>query len=234
MSFSPSPVSILVVVPAHNEEDSIGQTIESVQNASLRTFGDLNHICMIVVCDSCTDRTQSVAEAQLSGTTSLVTSVSFRNVGMSRDHGVKVGLAMHNRAFWIAFTDADTRVDADWLTRQVHSHAQGHDGYFGRVKFDRAGDLLMDFGLRYDTQTHKRIHGANMGLSTTAYLCVGGIPRLTAHEDKVLAESLEEQGFDLKWDEIATVHTSARTVGRAPEGFAATLKRFAQSYVLAM
>ncbi|RZA13796.1 MAG: glycosyltransferase family 2 protein, partial [Proteobacteria bacterium] len=110
MQLSPSPVEILVVVPAHNEEETIGKTIESIQKAGLKTFGDLSSICVIVVCDSCTDSTEVVAKDRLSGTTSLVTSVSFRNVGMSRDHGVKLGLALHPHAFWIAFTDADTLV----------------------------------------------------------------------------------------------------------------------------
>jgi hypothetical protein len=66
-----------------------------------------------------------------------------------------------------------------------------------------------------------------MGISWPAFEKVGGIPWLAAHEDRGLVERLEKTGCPISWSTRASVWTSTRMKGRAPEGFASTLAHFA-------
>lgn len=225
-----SPINILIVVPACNEEDSIADTISSIRHSIAHCSEAHLNATILVVCDSCEDDTYSEAERALEGCASLVVKVNFRNVGRTRDWGVRLGLNHQADTDWIAFTDADSLVLADWMSRQVEAYRRGYDAFFGRVQFDSSSPLLEQFRSNYQTQTHRYIHGANMGLSLSAFLKVGGIPLLRAHEDKFLVDRLEEQNLNLFWDSSEAVQTSVRMEGRAPEGFAATLSQFAQSY----
>lgn len=225
-----SEVSCLVVIPAYNEEELISQTLIHLK-AALKSR--LEQCFVLVVCDSCADHTAEVARKFLTDFPSAVLEVEFQSVGAAREFGVRVGLQLRPDVGWLAFTDADTLVGEDWLSRQLELHYRGIDAYFGRVGFESDTEILKKFAEAYEQQTLRRVHGANMGLSVESYAQVGGIPRIAAHEDRVLSERLESAGFNLYWDERATVITSNRTDGRAPEGFAATLKRFAQANVLA-
>lgn len=224
-------VPCLIVIPARNEEETIVEAISHVKKAlhEARQKGFL-----VVVCDSCTDRTRDLAASALRGTEGLVIEAAYENVGAARDWGTQVGLEYFPETRWVAFTDADTYVDPDWLSRQVTLFNLGWEAYFGRVAFDATTDLLRKFAEAYHLQTHKRVHGANMGLSRLAYQKAGGVPRLSAHEDRVLSEILDAAGSRIYWDETPTVKTSIRMEGRAPEGFAVTLNRFAQANVLAI
>ncbi len=221
-------MSVLIVVPAHNEEDSIAASLEAIRGALCVAGAPDGTI--VVVCDSCTDGTVGAALAALDGTDHLVVEVDYRNVGAARDYGVRYGLEMKPETQWIAFTDADSSVSPTWIARQWAIHLFGYDAYCGRVSFDRSNSLLAAFWQRYETQTEDRIHGANMGLSVEAYRAVNGIPHLCAHEDRTLVDNLQTKGKTIFWDADVTVATSTRIVGRAPEGFAATLQKFSQFF----
>jgi glycosyltransferase involved in cell wall biosynthesis len=225
-----TPINILIVVPACNEEESIADTIASIRLSITKCSEACLNTTIVVVCDSCEDQTYLEAKKALYGCSSIVAKVNFRNVGKTRDWGVRLGLNSQTDTNWIAFTDADSLVLSDWMSRQVQAYQCGYDAFFGRVQFESSSPILEKFRSNYKTQTHRYIHGANMGLSLSAFLEVGGIPLLSAHEDKFLVDRLEEKNLSLFWDSNEAVQTSVRMEGRAPEGFAATLSLFAQSF----
>lgn len=226
--------AFMIIVPAHNEEETIGDTLRSIRSSIKRNFLDERRVMTVVVCDSCTDRTAAIARTVLVGSRSLVVEEEFRNVGMAREFGARRGSELFPEVQWLVFTDADTLVGANWLRAHQRAFKGGYDAYCGRVEFEVSSPILQDFAHLYTIQTHKRIHGANLGIKAEAYWTVGGMPKLACHEDKVLVETLESHGYLVQWEEKPTVRTSVRLEGRAPEGFAATLKRFAQSRVLAI
>jgi len=75
------------------------------------------------------------------------------------------------------------------------------------------------------------VHGANLGFSAHAYSVVGGMPAIETGEDQALWKALDEGGFRLMAADDLAVVTSGRMVGRAPDGFAGLLGRFASLHV---
>jgi hypothetical protein len=75
------------------------------------------------------------------------------------------------------------------------------------------------------------VHGANLGLTPDAYRATGGFPPRATGEDVALVAALDRTGLRVLRDRAHPVVTSARTEGRAPDGFAAHLRGLAR-YVI--
>jgi len=209
-----------VVIPAHNEAALIGPCVHSVQVAAAHPQLAGERVLIVVVADSCSDSTEAIAVSL----GALVLSTFKRNVGSARDLGARLIVA--HEARWLAFTDADTTVPADWLVQQLECATDAVCGVI--TVSDWAGhhvETKADFlGTYRDVEGHRHIHGANLGLSAAAYASVGGFQPLTFNEDVALVEALTKSGFSIAWTNKVRVATSARTSARAPCGFGATLR----------
>ncbi|MDI2034685.1 glycosyltransferase [Paenarthrobacter nitroguajacolicus] len=226
---------VAVVMPAHNEDQHIGKAL-----AALRTAADVlqrEHpevpARITVVLDSCTDRSAEIAAAYVAGDSRFSSvNVTLRNAGASRGFGIRSALASRHpldaASIWFANTDADSVVPANWLSRQVELANHGADAILGSVEPDPedVDPALLERWLELHPfrEDHQHIYGANFGVRGSAYLAVGGFPRLRAHEDKVLVERLRGRGFRVVATDTIRVLTSGRTHARAPEGFAAYLR----------
>ena len=83
-----------IIVPSHNGENHIEKCLNSIKS---QQFTDYE---LIVVCDSCTDKTEEIAKKY----TSNVYSVNYKRDGLTRNVGLD-----HARGEWILFLDDD-----DW------------------------------------------------------------------------------------------------------------------------
>jgi hypothetical protein len=151
--------------------------------------------------------------------------VNSRNVGAARIAGA--ALALRSGARWLASTDADSRVAPDSLSTQL---GLAHDAVCGTVAVEDWGSYGASMQRHYDaTYTdadgHHHIHGANLGVSATAYRRAGGFRPLPSSEDVALVEDLRTTGASIAWSAAPRVVTSARRAFRAPAGFGATLLR---------
>jgi glycosyltransferase involved in cell wall biosynthesis len=86
-----------VIIPARNEERYLGRTLESVKNNVIRGIVEI-----IVVCDSCNDKTADVAK-RFSGV--KIYSVRARKPSVARNEGAK-----HATSDNYIFLDADTTI----------------------------------------------------------------------------------------------------------------------------
>ena len=209
-----------VIVPAHNEEALIGRCLSALNVAA--SHPDLNgeEVRVLVVLDACTDAT--AARAAL---LAQVLPIEARNVGVARAAGAAAAIAQGAR--WLAFTDADSEVAPCWLARQL---AFGADAVCGVVAVDDWGEHSATARDAYedhyvDAENHSHVHGANLGVSTEAYLRAGGFPPLRSSEDVALVRRLSAIGATIARTSTVRVRTSARRVARAPEGFADFLCR---------
>ena len=158
--------------------------------------------------------------------------LASRNVGAARAAGAAQLLALGAR--WLAFSDADTRVSPGWLAAQL---ALDVDVVCGTVAVDDwsphrddADALRRHFGRSYtDADGHRHIHGANLGVSASAYVRAGGFEPLACSEDVALVAALERCGARFAWSSAPRVVTSARQNARASGGFGDTLLRYAAS-----
>jgi glycosyltransferase involved in cell wall biosynthesis len=221
---------ICIVIPAHNEEQVIGETVRAARLAASDARLGGERVEIVVVLDGCTDATS--VHATRAGARTV--SIRARNVGVARAVGAEAGLAMGAR--WLAFTDADTQVSASWLVDQLVLDADAVCGCVGIQDWSshglHAGWLRAHFLRTYsDADGHRHIHGANLGVSAFAYRRAGGFRHLACNEDVELVRALERSGARIAWSAKPRVVTSARREGRARGGFADALVNAIASHI---
>lgn len=228
---------IAVVIPAHNEADSIADCVTAIARASevLQAYLTKNHfpqlqVTVITVLDSCSDDTQIIMEKlQVEIPNLQYLTCDFRCVGKVRALGVSH--AIKEGADWIACTDADSHVSENWLVAQFE-HLQVAclknkpcEMICGVVSVDDWSHLSEITKEKYlahyqDQMNHRHIHGANLCFSAKCYEKVGGFSDLACHEDVDLVKKFDAQNFNIIWSNQVRVTTSSRLEARAKEGFA--------------
>lgn len=213
-----------VVVPAHQEEASIGACLESIRVAGgdPRLGGEA--VVVVVALDACSDGTREVALAH----GAVVVTLACRNVGMARALGAKRALDLG--AHWLAFTDADSRVAPDWLSAQLGQRADAVCGTIQVLDWGTYDERLQrqHEATYVDADGHRHIHGANLGMTAAAYRVAGGFQPLVSSEDVALVKALSDSGASIAWSAAPRVVTSARRHYRAPGGFGEALARVEQ------
>ena len=108
-----------VIVPAYNAEDRIEKLLRSIQEQSFTDYE------LIVVCDSCTDRTAEIARKY----TDKVYEVDYHQDGQTRNYGLD-----HAQGTWVLFADDD-----DWFM---------HEFVFGMIAsvVGKHGEDILAFG----------------------------------------------------------------------------------------
>ncbi len=220
-----------VVVPARNEADRLPRCLNALMAAdSFLRAGDagVNATRMVVVLDRCTDASESLL-ADWPAFEVLISDEG--NVGAARAAGIDHLLADHAdkrpRPDWIACTDADSAVPADWLVTQLRHAGDDTDLLLGLVSPDPAelsAHLLRRWKAAHHlADGHHHVHGANLGVRTAMYRQVGGFQPVAVHEDVMLADRIALMGGRVVRTASSPVLTSARTTGRAPGGMAGYL-----------
>ena len=208
-----------VVIPARDEEQLIGAALHAVDRAARRVALDVR---VIVVADRCTDSTADIARRLGAEVIELD---GEGGVGRARAVGSDRALALG--ADWLAHTDADSTVPANWLVEHCHRAERGADVVIGTVR-PRFTDLSAHH-IRAWLTTHPRgqslghVHGANLGIRSSAYVVAGGFHPLLEHEDVELVERLRAVGRMVETD-VAEVITSGRRWGRTGGGYAGYLR----------
>lgn len=226
----PEPRVVCVVVPAHDEERLLPETLRALGVARGAAEVDVE---IVVVANGCTDRTVEVAR----DLDVAVIELDGANVGAARAAGFDQALSQHGghlSEVWFATTDADSRVPAGWFGAHRAAAISGADALLGTVvltEHDRreATEWADAYDLRSRRDaTHGHVHGANLGISALAYHLVGGFRSLSVGEDADLIGRLSAIGGTLSWSLELPVTTSARRTGRAPDGVAADIARALQ------
>lgn len=221
---------VVVVVPAHNEVEALPGCLRSVRVAANRLPVPA---LVVVVLDACDDGSAELAGKYGPGVHFV--EVDERNVGAARSAGfdyAKSVVGVPESRCWYASTDADCRVDPDWLVRQTAADA---DMVLGVVRVPVWRHLPREVAQRYlrayqqKGPHHNHIHGANLGCRADAYRRVGGFAALKTGEDVDLVAKFEQRGYRINRDARLSVATSDRTSGRAPGGFADHLKRLSHA-----
>ncbi len=218
-------------IPAHDEQAHIGACLDALLLAACHPSLNGEAVAVHVVLDACGDATIDIVRRHAAAFAASQVALSWSSidagqVGVARAAGAQALLAQGAR--WLAFTDADTRVSAEWLAAQL---ALDVDVVCGSVAVDDwsphgdAADMLREHFARtyHDRDGHRHIHGANLGVSAAAYLAAGGFAAVGCHEDVLLVKALQDYGASFAWSAQPRVFTSARTDARASGGFGDTL-----------
>lgn len=213
---------VVVVIPARNEEELITACLRSIVVAAR----GIPHVSITVAADSCTDRTIAIAEDF-----ATVIDLDARSVGTARRLGVERAISAVRfplSSVWIANTDADSTVPANWLSHQIDLANSGADAVVGTVR-PSAGDLTAaqwtEWHATHDAgQALGHVHGANLGIRASSYLAAGGFPTVDEHEDNDLVHRLRSASFEISASDQCEVVTSGRRMGRTPGGYARYLR----------
>lgn len=232
-----------VVVPARDEASLVGACVRAVDLALRRLpAGIARAVC--VVADRCGDATADVVRTAFGEVPGVVVvSRSARTVGEVRDLGVArvraaLGSPAPSRTLLLS-TDADTRVTPGWARAHLARARQGYHAVAGTAELAEPFSASARALARYDhvldrartEEGHGSVYGANLGVRADAFDVVGGFgPRATG-EDHDLWRRLGQAGFRRCYESGAPVVTSARLVGRAPDGLAALLRGLAEDTV---
>lgn len=215
-----------VVVPARDEEESVGRCLESVlasvADARAHAHPDLT-VSIVLVADGCRDRTAAIAD---SFADVHVIELDASNVGIARAVGCR--WAVQRGAQWLAHTDADSVVPRGWIRTQLALAADGADVAVGTVRPDfeeLSGDRRWAWERSHVIGVaNGHVHGANLGVRVSSYLDAGGFAGVEEHEDVDLVDRLAAAGATVVPFATAEVLTSARLVGRTPGGYARYLR----------
>lgn len=112
---------ISIVIPAHNEEDYLWQTLHSIKNQTYRNYE------VIVVANGCTDNTEEIAQRK--GVKLL--SMPKPNVSRARNYG-----ASKANGEILMFLDADTTLEKDSLRKIKDSFTEQYSVATTRSKAD--------------------------------------------------------------------------------------------------
>lgn len=125
-----APLTLAIVIPAHNEALSIGNTIEAIT----RSRYPANSYRVIVIADNCQDDTATVAEQ--AGAQVLVRSdAARRGKGQALDWFLRERRDAYASCAGITIIDADTQVDGNFLQEVSaslsHPDVRVMQGYYG-------------------------------------------------------------------------------------------------------
>ncbi len=225
---SDAPRAVHVVVPCRDEAETLPAHLASltraVEVAATALPGTL--VTATLVLDGCLDDSAAVVAAHAQPWLEVL-EVAHGCVGATRAAGVRRARersAAPAAETWLAHTDADTEVPADWLLHHAAAHREGLDLWLGTVRPEAGTGLTARWLARHTLgEDHPHVHGANLGLRLSAYDAAGGFAPLALGEDVALALEVRRRGGRVGADDRAPVRTSARLEGRATGGFATFL-----------
>jgi glycosyltransferase involved in cell wall biosynthesis len=198
---APKP-RISVIVPAHNEEAYLKQTLLSLKRQSYLPFE------VIVVANGCTDRTPEVAKDLCD----RLVVISQKNLGVARNLGARMATGD-----LLLFLDADTRLDRNALRAIANNFTRRHAAGTLKGKPDHP---LFKYRLIYCLKnfTHRfLIHNGSSGVILCwkkHFIRLGGFDEgLEVRENSELIRRLKRFGA-YKYIGNATAKTSMRRYDR--------------------
>jgi len=209
----PEPPGVTVLIPAHNEESVIVQTVQSVLHS------DLSDIRVIVVDDGSSDRTLELLESNF-GKNDCVQIIHQVNRGKAA--ALNNALSHAHTAFVVTI-DADTEIETDAIRKLLRHFSDPKVGAVaGNVKVGNRSRWLTRWqALEYITSQNmeKRafdllncitvVPGALGAWRREAIEAAGGITADTVAEDADLTIAIRRLGWRVTYDEEAIAWTEA-------------------------
>jgi cellulose synthase/poly-beta-1,6-N-acetylglucosamine synthase-like glycosyltransferase/peptidoglycan/xylan/chitin deacetylase (PgdA/CDA1 family) len=207
------PPSVTVLIPAHNEESVIVQTIASV------LLSDLQDLRIIVVDDGSTDKTGELLDANFSHEPRVHI---VHQINRGKAAALRLAIAQTETEIVVTI-DADTEIESDAISKLVrHFSDPKIGGVAGNVKVGNRSRWLTRWqALEYITSQNmeKRafdllncitvVPGALGAWRKSAIEGAGGITSDTVAEDADLTIAIRRLGWRVCYDEEAIAWTEA-------------------------
>lgn len=158
----PEPTRLTVLVPAHNEETTIGRTLDSLWEQSHRPQR------IIVIADNCTDRTAEIARSKNAEVFETINNKYKKAGGLNQALRMLLPTATDTDAYFVM--DADTVIVAGFLEVAMEHIDRGYDAvggvFYGEGGSGLLGALQRNEYIRYCREI-ARHHGRVLVLTGT-------------------------------------------------------------------
>lgn len=187
-----TPALTLALIPAHNEESSIGETIDSLRRQSYVP----DHI--VVVCDNCTDRTDEIARSH--GAEVFTTRDNTTKKAGALNQALRTFLTELRPTDRVLVVDADTRLAPNFISSAVSALSDPAVGAVGGIFYGEQGAGLLgvcqrnEF-FRYAREIERR-DGRAFVLTGTGTLFRAAVMRHIAAERGVSLPGVPGQVYD--------------------------------------
>jgi GT2 family glycosyltransferase len=250
-AIEPAAADFVVAIPVCNEAERIGACLEALDRQSV-----LPNLAVLLLLNNCTDESARVV-AQVAPGLRIRIHVAERNfpaplahAGQARRVAMDLAAEMTHPGGVLLSTDADGRVDRDWLLATLAAFSHGVDAVAGCTMIDPADETQFDRRLIADSAAegryaalldriaalldpdpcdpwprHDEHSGASIAVRVAAYRKTGGIPVLPVAEDRAFFAALRRVDARIRHAPDVTVTVSGRTDGRAAGGMADTIRR---------
>lgn len=251
IAFSSAPArSIVVAIPARNEEQRIGACLESLGSQTMPP----DHI--VLLANNCTGATAAAAmAARIDWRTELhvierALPKPNANAGHARRLAMQEAARIAGDAGILLTTDADGRAETDWIEANVAALDDGADAVAGVAELDPLDWSLIPQTLHEDDARecaydalcdeiqalldpdpadpwprHTNESGASMAVTVETFHRAGGIPDVVSGEDRAFFAALRRIDARIRHAPECRVFVSGRTDGRAAGGMADTIRR---------
>tara|TARA_Y100000310_G_scaffold316958_1_gene369300 strand:- start:130 stop:831 length:702 start_codon:yes stop_codon:yes gene_type:complete len=213
---------ISVIIPAHNEEKYLERTLDSLRGQNFLDYET------IIVCNGCTDQTESVAKRYDNQKTKIL-SIREANVSLARNKGAEIAIGKI-----LVFLDADTLLENQALQTIINEFGSGHSVATTKTKPDIAKiKYHLALGLKNFYNSSGLYHGCSGVLICRKddFHSVGGYPLFQVKEHRKLTIALKKTG------QYKVVKTSAITSMRRFEQWGLInagwywVKQFTKNYI---
>lgn len=216
MQTNPQPNLISFVIPAHNEETELPQTLHHLYRAA-RQLG--LHFEVLVVADSCTDRTSAIA-CEFGAS---VVEVNHRQISRTRNAG-----AERARGSYLFFVDADTRIGTEVLAAALQALESGALGGGALVLFEGSHPFWIRWSVGALISVLRKMRvaaGCFFFCRKSDFVALGGFPvDAFAAEEVLLSFSFKRRGRFVALRESVTTSGRKLRTHSAYELLAATLR----------
>lgn len=219
-----TPIELIgVVVPVRDEALLLPRALDALEVASARLRDSSDVELRLLVVDDCSTDDSAAIASERAGVELLRSAGG--SVGAARALGAAALLdGRAPEGVWIANTDGDSAVSAEWLVTHLRFAEAGVEALRGSIRPDPSdlspGQLERWTELNPPGEPHPHIHGCNLGVRGDYYLRAGGFGADAADEDVHLIERLVAAGARVESTDESPVLTSGRSHGRTPDGFA--------------
>lgn len=193
-----------VIIPVHNEQASLDRCLQSVMQAAEHGTLCTELVRIVVVLDDCSDQSRDIAQRYPVRLIDITAGNPVAARAAGADHLIQAG------ARWLALTEADVRVPDDWLAAQL---AYQVDAVCGRVDAEPGARKSVPGQRRRRSialdELRPSVYGANLGISTLAYVDAGGLNSVTGQDEVQLIRRVEAGGRRIAWSGSVRVRRCA-------------------------
>lgn len=242
---------VIVAIPVKDEEERIASCLQA-----LETQVDGKPDCVVLVLNNCSDRTGSIIN-------DLASVMSFElrildvklpagkaNAGFARYMALEEASRLAGDDGILLTTDADGRVDPNWVGANLAVIRNGADAVAGWAELDPSDWGAIPLQLHQDDAQecaydavcddlhglldpdpfdplprHTQASGASIAVTGRMYRLAGGMPIVASSEDRSFIAALRQIDARIRHAPECRVVVSGRVEGRAVGGMADTIRR---------